>query len=63
MNRFYMFFILFIVFNLNTATAQNEFYINGADVFINDKLSTIIPTLRVNGEIINNDGAFNNSQV
>lgn len=61
MNRFYMFFILFIVFNLNTATAQNEFYINGADVFIKDKLSTIIPTLRVNGEIINNDGAFNNS--
>jgi hypothetical protein len=53
------FLVLFFVFSLSYS--QNELYINGADVYVNGRISTSIPTLRVNGEIKNIDGNFNNA--
>jgi hypothetical protein len=59
MVKIYTFFLLiFIIFH---SKAQNEFYNNGAIVYVNNKVSSSIPTLRVNGEIVNNNGSFTNN--
>lgn len=58
MNKIYTTIVLLSFFLENFAS--NEFYINGATVVVNGKASTTVATLRVNGEIINNKGDFNN---
>lgn len=52
---------LLLIFIIFYSKAQNEFYNNGAVVYVNDKTSTSIATLRVNGNIINNNGSFTNN--
>lgn len=62
MQKFYKSILLLLLFILlQTSFASNEFYINGAIVKINSKVSTTTPTLYVNGEINNQDGDFNNT--
>ena len=41
--------------------AQNEFYNNGSIVYINGRLNTSIPTLKVNGTLTNNNGTITNN--
>jgi hypothetical protein len=53
---------LLLIFIIFYSKAQNEFYNNGAVVYVNDKINTSTATLRVNGEIINNNGSFTNYQ-
>lgn len=60
MIRFYTILLLVVVVS-NSSLAQNEFYNNGSVVYINGRLSTSIPTLRVNGSVTNNNGEFTNA--
>ncbi len=57
MRKFYFSFLLFFVI---TSFAQNEFYNNGGLVYLGNRVNTTIPNLKVNGNIINNDGILNN---
>lgn len=53
-----LFSLLVIVFN---SSGQNEFYNKGGLVFLNSGSGSSTPTLTVNGNLINQDGTFNNS--
>src|SRR4051812_35746469 len=58
MGKIYTVLLLFIVLN---SFSQNQFYNNGCIVSVNGRVSSIIPTLRVNFSITNNDGNFSNN--
>ncbi|MDB5229165.1 MAG: hypothetical protein JWN78_3358 [Bacteroidota bacterium] len=58
MKRLYTSFFLFIVLNL---FSQNQLYNNGCIISVNGRVSSLIPTLRVNFSITNNDGDFSNN--
>lgn len=60
MGKFYISFIL-TFFVVSTSFAQNEFYNNGSVVYINGRINTSIPTLKVNGTIANNNGTITNN--
>ena len=53
------FFLVVVI--LWVATSFGQLYNNGAVLYINDKNSTSIASLRVNGDVTNNDGNFTNS--
>ncbi len=59
MIKYYL--LLFCIFIYIFSKAQNQFYNNGAIVYVNNKTNTNTASLRVNGSIINNDGAFTNA--
>lgn len=60
MNKLYIFFILYLSV-VSISYAQNEFYNNGSIVYINGRVNTSIPTLKVNGTITNNNGTITNN--
>ena len=51
-------YLLFFAFN---SFGQNELYNNAGIVYVNDRISTSIATLRVNGSITNNNGSITNN--
>jgi len=53
------FFLVVVI--LWVTTSFGQLYNNGAVLYINDKNSTSIASLRVNGDVTNNDGNFTNS--
>jgi hypothetical protein len=59
MKRLYITLLAALIY-VNTTFAQNEFFINGATVFINGRESENKAALHVNGNIINDSGAFTN---
>ncbi len=63
MNKLYKISIIFIIItNLhNSCYAQNEFFNKGGIVYLNSGSGSATPTLFVNGNIINQDGAFTNN--
>jgi hypothetical protein len=58
MNRLYSFIFLLITVS---SFSQNQFYNNGCVVSVNGRLSTVVPTLRVNFDLVNNNGSFTNT--
>lgn len=63
MIKFYNLFVmpLFLFCFVQHINAQNEFYNKGGLVFLNSGSTSTTPTLFVNGNLINQDGTFNNS--
>lgn len=61
MAKLYKFiFILLLFLYYNLLYCQNEFYNNGAVVYLSSGASSTTPTLFVNGNLINQDGEFTN---
>lgn len=53
-------FILFSIGNFQLSVAQNEFYNNGGNVYLNSGSASSTPTLFINGNLKNIDGTLNN---
>lgn len=53
--------LLFLSFISSSIFSQNEFYVNNGIVYLNGGSGATAPTLFVNGNIINQDGAFTNN--
>jgi hypothetical protein len=53
--------ITIILFLYSEVGANDALYIRGAEFFVNTRINTTVPTLRVNGSIYNEDGDFTNS--
>ncbi len=61
MAKLYKFiFILSLFLYYNLLYCQNEFYNNGAVVYLSSGASSTTPTLFVNGNLFNQDGEFTN---
>ncbi len=57
----HLFLCMYLFLSSCMSFAQYEFYNNGSVIFVNDKPSTTVATIRVNGSITNNDGDFTNN--
>ena len=57
----FLFIICFVLCFVNLGIAQNEFYNNGSIVYLNSGNASATPTLFINGNLINQDGAFTNN--
>ena len=54
-------YFFMMVVTLWVATSFGQLYNNGTTLYVNDKVSTSVASLRVNGSITNNDGNFTNN--
>ncbi|MFN8237495.1 MAG: T9SS type A sorting domain-containing protein [Chitinophagales bacterium] len=61
MNKFYSLYIFLCLCVISGSFAQNEFYNNSSIVYINGRVNTSVPTLKVNGTLTNNNGSLTNN--